>query len=126
MSIFQHKQDWFLFGQPSELMHDRGNRCGLALGRCQIKRRITIVERDRKKVGEKTPRRVTEIVCCTEQRFQLLQLDRGRILQRKAGGTLKLTDDGMKGAVRVIGRTLEDQMVVGIVNDSLKQGVNDP
>src|SRR5439155_6391632 len=66
-----------------------------------------------------------EIVCRTEQRFQLLQLERGRIFQRKAGGPLKLTDDGMKRAIRVIGRTLEDQMVVGIVDNSLKQGVND-
>src|SRR5947207_15940591 len=106
-------------------MRDGGNRCGFALGRCQVKRGITIVERYREEVGEKSPRRVTKIVGCTEQRFQLLKLDRGRILQRKTGGPLKLTDDGMERAVRVIGRTLEDHMVVGIVDNSLKQGVND-
>ena len=45
MRIFQDKQDWFLLSQPAQLMDDRGNRCGFALGRCEVKRRITIVER---------------------------------------------------------------------------------
>src|ERR1700736_5068175 len=101
-------------------MDDRSNRGGLALRRRQLKGRITTVERDREKIREKIPRCITKIVGGTEQRFQFLQLCRSRILQRKAGGPFELTDNRMKRAVRVIRRALEDQMVVRIINDSLK------
>jgi len=106
-------------------MHDRRNRCGLALGWWKLELRITAVEGDREEIGEKTPRRVTQIIRRTEERFQLLKFDRSRILQRKAGGPLKLTNDGMKRAVRVIGRALTNQMVLGIADDPLKQCIND-
>ena len=124
--IFQDNQNRLLLGQLAQLMHDRGNRRGFALWGCELERRITVIERYREKIGEKTPCCVGKIIGRTKERFQLLQLDRSRILDRKAGGPLKLTDDRMERAVCVIRRALEDQMVVGIVSDSLPQSINRP
>src|ERR1700736_3118863 len=107
-------------------MHDRGNRCGLALGRWQVDWGVAIAERYREKVGEKIPCRASEIICRAKQYFQLLQLGHRGILKRKTGGSLELTDHRMKRAVSVIGRALADQIEIVIVSDPLAQDINDP
>src|SRR5262245_24693266 len=120
MQVLAYDQQRSLPCQALELVKKRGEGLSPYLHRTQAKRWIPLPGRYRKEHGNERrclcPLRPERKHC-----LKLVEFLLGRVVRCDAGGTLELSDKGIKRAVRMVGRALIPQPAVRLQRRTLRQ-----
>src|SRR6266481_1481876 len=119
MRVLEREQDRLLAGETLELIEQCRQRAAAMLRGGERQRRIPLAERDRQQRSKK--RRYGLNLRCAhgEDRFQLIEPLRGRIVCLEPRRSLQLGDERTKRTVGVVVRALVTQARVRLAGDAL-------
>src|SRR5258708_21597702 len=131
MRVLEREQDRLLAGETLELIEQCRQRSAALLRGAERQRRIPLAERDRQQSRKKRRYGLDPRCAHGEDRFQLVEALRGRIVCLEPRCSLQLGDERTKRAVGMEGRALVTQARVRLAGDALgescrKAGLADP
>src|SRR5262249_57055985 len=119
--VLEREQDRLPAGETLELIEQCRQRAAALLCRAERQRRIALAKRDRQQRSKKRRYGLNPRCLHSEDRFQLVEALRRRIVCLEPRRPLQLGDERAKRAVGIVGRALVTQTRVRLAGDALSE-----